>query len=88
MCHRDRPERGGEFLVLGRREVLAREEDDLVVEEGLADGAQRLGVERVVEVDVADLGTDRAREGRDIELERGAVGMGLLGADRDVGGIG
>jgi hypothetical protein len=50
-------------------EVLSREEDDLVVEEGLADGAQRVGIEGVVEVDVADLGADGAREGRNVELD-------------------
>ena len=56
-------EGGGEVLVLGGREVLAREEDDLVIEQGLADGAQGFGVEGLVQVDVADLGSDRAREG-------------------------
>ena len=74
--------------MLGRREVPAREEDDLVVEERLADGAQPLGVERVVEVDVADLGADRAREGAISSSREVAVGMGLFGADRDGDGIG
>ncbi len=58
--HGDRAEGGGELLVLGRGEMLAREEDDLVVEEGLADGRQRLGVEGLMQVDAADFGSDRA----------------------------
>ena len=82
------PKAAAKSLCSTGEKMLAGEEDDLVVEEGLADGAQRLGVERVVEVDVADLGTDRAREGRDIELEgrggghgtpRGGSGRGRLG---------
>ncbi len=76
----DLAEGGGEFLVLVGGQVLAREEDHLVVEEGLADGGQRLGVERLVQVDVADLGADRAREGRDVELDGGGGGHGFLSA--------
>ena len=57
---RDRAERCGEFLVLARGQMLAGEEDDLVVEQRLADGRQRVGVERLVQVDAADLGSDGA----------------------------
>ena len=72
--HGDLAEERGEFLVLLGGEVLAGEEDDLVVEEGLPDRGQRFGIERLVEVDVADLGADRARQGRDVELDGGDGG--------------
>ena len=80
--HGDLAEGARELLVLLGAEVLAREEDDLVVEERLADGGQRLGVERVVEVEAADLGADGARERCDVELDRGGSGHGApLGGD-------
>ena len=68
--HRGLAEEGGECRVLLGAQVGAREEDDLVVEEGLADGRHRLGVEGLVQVEVAYLGADGPRERGDVELER------------------
>ena len=65
------PKRAAKALCSCGAQVGTGEEDDLVVEEGLADGGHRLGIEGLVEVEAADLGADGARERGDIELERG-----------------
>ena len=81
----------GECGVLLGVQVGAREEDDLVVEEGLADGRHRLGVEGPVEVEVAYLGADGPRERGDVELERSGRGHGWRAswgaAERECAGI-
>src|SRR6202034_4155742 len=55
----------GERLVLGRVEMRLGKEDDLVVEERLANLGTRRFAERRVQVDVANLGADGAGEGCD-----------------------
>jgi len=69
-------EGGGEALVLGGGEVLLGEEDDLVVEQGLADGAHGGRFELDVEVEAADHPTNGPRERLDVELDGGAGGAG------------
>ena len=55
----------GERLVLGRVEMRLGKEDDLVVEERLADLGRCRLAQRRVQVDVANLGADGARQGCD-----------------------
>jgi len=59
-----------------RGEVLLGEEDDLVVEQGLADGAHGGRLELDVEVEAADHPTNGPRERLDVELDGGAGGAG------------
>ena len=58
--HRGLAEEGREVLVLLGVQVGTGEEDDLVVEKGLADGRHGFGIEGLVEIEAADLGADGA----------------------------
>ncbi len=55
--------------MLVRVQVLAGEEHDLVLQPRGADLGVRLGVERSLEVDAADLGADVAGQRSDVERD-------------------
>jgi len=74
-----------ELLVLGGGEVLAGQEDHLVVQKGLPDGRHRRRVERLMEIDIAYLGADGARQPGDVEGDGSCEGS-CHGIDRFVRG--
>ena len=69
--------------MLVRGEMLLREENDLVVEEGLTDLCHGGGRQRLTQADTADLGPGRAGESSYCELDLRVHGRHVSVPPRD-----